>query len=97
MAKILVVDDEPTVLQAFEVLLSARGHEVLTTGDAEEALHRLESDDCDLVVLDICLPADERAGRARQDQATSPGFARDRHDRPRHDGHRHRGHQARGL
>lgn len=43
MAKILVVDDEPTVLQAFEALLSARGHEVLITGDAEEALHRLES------------------------------------------------------
>jgi DNA-binding NtrC family response regulator len=56
MAKILVVDDEPTVLQAFDALLSARGHEVLTTRDAEEAIHRLESADCDLVVLDICLP-----------------------------------------
>ncbi len=56
MAKILVVDDEPTVRGAFEAILAARGHEVLTTGDAEEAIHRLEADDCDLVILDICLP-----------------------------------------
>jgi nitrogen regulation protein NR(I) len=56
MAKILVVDDEPGVLRAFEAILSARGHEVLTTADAEAAILRLESDDCDLVILDICLP-----------------------------------------
>ncbi len=56
MTRILVVDDEPTVRRAFEALLSVRGYEVVTTGDAEEAIHRLESDDCDLVVLDICLP-----------------------------------------
>ena len=56
MAKILVVDDEPAVPRAFEALLSARGHQVLIAGSAEEAIKRLEGDDCDLVVMDICLP-----------------------------------------
>jgi nitrogen regulation protein NR(I) len=56
MAKILVVDDEPNVARAFEGLLSARGHQVLTAGDAEQALLRLEREECDLVILDICLP-----------------------------------------
>ncbi len=56
MAKILVADDEPAVLAAFAAILSTRGHEVLTTGDAEEAIHRVEKEDCDLVILDICLP-----------------------------------------
>jgi nitrogen regulation protein NR(I) len=56
MAKILVVDDEPGVRRAFEEILSARGHEILTTPDAEAAILRLESDDYDLVILDICLP-----------------------------------------
>ena len=56
MAKILVADDEPAVLAAFAAILSTRGHEVLTTGDAEEAIHRVEREDCDLVILDICLP-----------------------------------------
>ncbi|MGD0897348.1 MAG: sigma-54 dependent transcriptional regulator [Thermoguttaceae bacterium] len=56
MAKILVVDDERNVLRAFEELLSARGHEVVAVRGAEEAMTRLKDDDCDLVVLDICLP-----------------------------------------
>ena len=42
MAKILVVDDEPNVLRAFEEILSARGHEVVTVRGAEEAMRRLQ-------------------------------------------------------
>jgi DNA-binding NtrC family response regulator len=56
MAKILVVDDEPSVRQAFEEILSSKGHAVVSVRGAEDAIGSLQNDDCDLVILDICLP-----------------------------------------
>ncbi len=56
MAKILVVDDERNVLRAFEDILAARGHAIVCTSGAEEAMRRLKEADFELVILDICLP-----------------------------------------
>ena len=54
MSKILVVDDEISVLSAFQDLLGD-GHEVVTARRAEKALEILQNSQCDLVVMDICL------------------------------------------
>jgi nitrogen regulation protein NR(I) len=56
MAKILVVDDEHSVRQAFEEILSNKGHTVVSVRGGEDAMDLLQKDDCDLVILDICLP-----------------------------------------
>ncbi|MCL4190721.1 MAG: sigma-54 dependent transcriptional regulator [Thermoguttaceae bacterium] len=56
MSSIVIVDDERSVLAAFEELLSARGHDVSTAIHAEQALERARTGDCDLVIMDICLP-----------------------------------------
>ncbi len=56
MAKILVVDDERSVCQAFEEILSSKGHAVVSVRGGEDAMGFLQKDDCDLVILDICLP-----------------------------------------
>ena len=56
MAKILVVDDERNVRHAFEEILSSKGHAVVSVRGAEDAIGFLQTDDCDLVILDICLP-----------------------------------------
>ena len=55
MSKILVVDDEISVLNAFQDLLGSGGHEVSTARKAEKALEILQADRYDLVVMDICL------------------------------------------
>ena len=55
MSKILVVDDESSVLSAFEDLLGSGGHEVAAARTAEAALKLLTADPFDLVVMDICL------------------------------------------
>jgi len=55
MSKILVVDDESSVLSAFQDLLVSGGHQVATARKAEAALDLLSSDPFDLVVMDICL------------------------------------------
>jgi two-component system NtrC family response regulator/two-component system nitrogen regulation response regulator GlnG len=56
MGKILVVDDERSVLAAFERMLATRGHDVIACTRAEQALARLELDLPDLVILDVYLP-----------------------------------------
>ncbi len=56
MAKILVVDDERNVRQAFEAILASKGHLVVAARGAEEALAAVDREDCDLAILDICLP-----------------------------------------
>jgi signal transduction histidine kinase/DNA-binding response OmpR family regulator len=54
--RILVVDDEPTVLEALEALLKREGHDVLRARDGEGALKRAQADRPDIVLLDLHLP-----------------------------------------
>jgi PAS domain S-box-containing protein len=57
MARILVVDDEESIVYTFGSFLSDEGHEVLSARSYEEALERLSGTDVDLVFSDILLGA----------------------------------------
>lgn len=54
---ILVVDDEPTLIEAISYNLKAQGFGVLTAGDADEALQLYRTKRPDLIVLDVMLPS----------------------------------------
>ncbi len=56
--KILVVDDEPSMRQYLEVLLSRSGYEVLTAPGVPEARRILDTGQVDLVVSDMRLGKD---------------------------------------
>ncbi len=56
MAKILVVDDERHIIELAEMYLGREGYTVLRATDGEEALHAIQRERPDLVVLDIMLP-----------------------------------------
>ncbi len=56
---VLVVDDEPSICWAFERMLSADGHEVLTASSAEEGLQIAQSRQPNLVLLDVRLPKED--------------------------------------
>jgi DNA-binding response OmpR family regulator len=55
-ASILVVDDEPDLLENIGLALEAEGYRVLTAGDGVEALAVLRSQPVDLVLADIAMP-----------------------------------------
>jgi PAS domain S-box-containing protein len=55
-ASILVVDDEPTILQFMTRVLTEEGHQVETVDNANDALDRLKSKRYSLILLDIKLP-----------------------------------------
>ncbi|MBB4963908.1 response regulator [Saccharothrix violaceirubra] len=56
MTKVLVVDDEPQIVRALRINLSARGYRVLTASDGASALAVAAEGRPDVVVLDLGLP-----------------------------------------
>jgi twitching motility two-component system response regulator PilH len=54
--KILVVDDSPTQLSMMRAPFEANGYQVITASDGEEALAMVESENPQLVVLDVIMP-----------------------------------------
>ena len=56
LPSVLVVDDEPSIVQSLSGLLSDEGYKVSTAVDGYEALKVVDSDSPDLVLLDIWMP-----------------------------------------
>ena len=56
MPKILVVDDDPDLVETVSMMLEAQNHEVIPAYGGIEGLQKLRSERPDLVVLDIMMP-----------------------------------------
>ena len=54
--RLLVVDDEPELLRALCVRLTAEGFACETASNGQEALERLEAELPDLIILDLLIP-----------------------------------------
>lgn len=54
--KILVVDDEPDIVETLKMRLEANGYEVLVATDGNTAYDKARSDAPDLIILDLMLP-----------------------------------------
>jgi DNA-binding response OmpR family regulator len=56
MHKILVVDDEPSIVRPLTFILKKKGYEVMTASNGEEGLHVAREQKPDLVFLDVMMP-----------------------------------------
>jgi DNA-binding response OmpR family regulator len=54
--KVLIVDDEPSIVLSLEFLMQQAGHEVTVARDGAAALDALRATHPDLVLLDVMLP-----------------------------------------
>ena len=54
--KILLVDDDPDILEAMSVVLTTNGYTVVTARDGQEGLVKLRSEKPDLMILDLMMP-----------------------------------------
>jgi two-component system alkaline phosphatase synthesis response regulator PhoP len=54
--KILVVDDDPDILDAVALILESQGYEVVTARDGIEGLANLKAEQPDLMILDLMMP-----------------------------------------
>lgn len=55
--RILLVDDEPSIIKVISKRLETSGFEVIVAMDGAEALAKAESERPDLIILDLMLPA----------------------------------------
>jgi two-component system KDP operon response regulator KdpE len=54
--RILIADDDPQILRALRITLSARGYDVLTAIDGREALRLAADKHPDIIVVDLGMP-----------------------------------------
>jgi len=81
--RVLVVDDDPELRQFLQQELSADGHTCLEAGSAAQALNRIRSEACDLVLLDWSLPdfsGVDLCRLMRQDAIATPVLMLTAHD-----------------
>ena len=54
--RVLIVEDEPNIVESLSFLLNRGGFEVASTGDGEAALAALRSQPARVMILDLMLP-----------------------------------------
>jgi CheY-like chemotaxis protein len=77
LARVLAVDDDPTILRLLQVNLEMEGHEVLTAEDGQSALAVIRAERPEVVLLDVMMPEMDgfqvcEAVRADPDIADTP-------------------------
>ena len=70
-ARILLVDDEPSIQKGLTPLLASRGYEVQSATTGQAALKAFEESSPDLIVLDLGLPDLEGGEVCRRVRTTS--------------------------
>lgn len=56
MAKILVVDDEKSIRNTFEIFLNNESHNVVLAEDASKAIDIIQNNEIDIIITDIVMP-----------------------------------------
>ena len=54
--KIMVVDDEPNIVQTLQDRLEMNEYEVITAGNGREGLEKFEQEQPDVILLDVIMP-----------------------------------------
>jgi CheY-like chemotaxis protein len=57
MPKILVIDDDKDLQEATRLVLEKNGFEVVSAYNPEEGLEKVQSENPDLVILDVLMPS----------------------------------------
>lgn len=72
MPSILIVDDEPSILQSLSGLLADEGFEVTTASNGYEALKAVEAEAPDLLLLDVWMPGIDGIETLKQIKKDNP-------------------------
>jgi two-component system, cell cycle response regulator DivK len=73
MARVLIIEDNPTNLKLATFLLQSAGHTVLSATDAEAGLTSARAEHPDLILMDVQLPGIsglEATAQLKRDEAT---------------------------
>jgi len=62
MARILMIDDDPDILESLRLVLEAHGHDVHELASTRHVVDDTASVAPDLIILDVMFPEDPQAG-----------------------------------
>ncbi len=75
MSRILIVDDDPDIVEAMRVVLENRGYQVDSALDGQKALEQITANRPDLVILDVMMTTPQEgfnlARQLKQDKDTA--------------------------
>lgn len=55
MAKILIIDDDPDIVESTKVVLESKGYKVISAPGGKEGLDKTRQENPDLIILDIMM------------------------------------------
>ena len=56
MSRIMIVDDEPDIIESVKTILETEGYEVVGANSGDECLKKLEKESVDLILMDFFMP-----------------------------------------
>jgi DNA-binding response OmpR family regulator len=59
-AKVLIIDDDPDLVEAMKVVLESKQYTVSTAGSGEEGLAMVKSERPDLIILDVMMESTDK-------------------------------------
>lgn len=62
MAKILIIDDDPDIVDSLTMILEGAGHQVSAKPDTENLIEGVMEANPDLIILDVIFPENPQAG-----------------------------------
>jgi CheY-like chemotaxis protein len=62
MANILLIDDDPDIVDSLTMILEGNGHQVSVKGDTDDIVEGVMKVNPDIIILDIMFPEDPQAG-----------------------------------
>ena len=65
-AEILIIDDDPDIVEALKITLESKSYRVRSAFDGEEGLKEVKKKRPELIILDLLLPKEDGATLCRQ-------------------------------
>ncbi len=78
MAGILIIDDDPDIVEAMRVVLNSKGHKVTSAKSGAEGLKKIKLEKPDLVILDVMMETMDKGfdvARAIKNDEDTKGIA----------------------
>lgn len=60
MAKILIIDDDPDILESMKIVLESKGYKVVSASSGEEGLKKTKQKAPDLIILDVMMETGDK-------------------------------------
>ena len=74
MATILIIDDDPDIVEAMKIVLESRGHQIRTAKTGEEGLIEVRRDKPELIILDVMMETGDKGFEVAREIKGDPKY-----------------------